>query len=199
MLERLPGSFTPTADFGSATALCHNPRCSAIPSLMKPILAVFWNICLLRRGPELVPTHPLFITTIVIADVALSLFVSMQYGKNASLLQVATSTTVTMATLAGVVWVALNLRGLVNRYPATITALFGCDLLFTILVALLVPLLGGADSPFSIGVAAVIGFWSIAVNGFILHRAMNMSLFAGIVFAFGIAFLAFALASSAAH
>jgi hypothetical protein len=165
---------------------------------MKPILAVFWNICLLRRGPELVPTHPLFIATVVIADVLLSLFVAMQYGGNASLMQVATSTAVTMATLAAVVWTALNLRGFSGRFPATITALFGCDLLFTLLVALLVPLLGGTGSPFSIGVAAVIGFWSIAVNGFILHRAMNISVFAGIIFAFGIAFLAFALASAAA-
>ncbi len=166
---------------------------------MKPILLVFWNLCLLRRGPELVPTHPLFIVTVIGADALLSLFVSMRYGGEATLLQVATSISVTMATLACATWIALQLRHLSNRYAATITAIFGCDLLFTILVALLVPLFGGVASQISIGVASVIGFWSIAVNGFILHRAMNITVYAGILLAFGIALVGFALASAAAQ
>ena len=167
-------------------------------TVMKPIFAVFWNICLLRRGPEFVPTHPLFVGGIVTADVLLSFFVAAQYRSNTSLMQIATSTVVTMATLAAATWLALNVRGVIGRYPATITAMFGCDLFFTLLVALLVPLSGGADSPVSVGMAALIGIWSIAVNGFILHRAMNIAVFAGILFAFGMAVLAFALASSAA-
>jgi hypothetical protein len=165
---------------------------------MKPIFAVFWNICLLRRGPEFVPTHPLFVGGVVAADVILSFFVAMQYGANTSLVRVATSTVVTMATLAAITWFALNLRGVIARYPATMTAIFGCDLLFTLLVALLVPLSGGVGSPVSVGMAALIGIWSIAVNGFILHRAMNITVFAGILFAFGMALLAYALASFAA-
>ena len=28
---------------------------------VKLIFTAFWNICLLRQGPEFVPTHPLFI------------------------------------------------------------------------------------------------------------------------------------------
>ena len=40
---------------------------------MKPIFAVFVNICLLRRGPELVPTHPLFVGAVVTTGLLVSL------------------------------------------------------------------------------------------------------------------------------
>lgn len=165
---------------------------------MKPIFAAFWNICLLRQGPEFVPTHPLFVGGVLIADVLLSFFVGLQYGNPSTPLQVATATFVTMATLAGAIWIALNARGVIARYPATITAVFGCDLLFTLTVALLVPLSGGATSPIMMGMAALIGIWSISVNGFILHRAMNVTLFLGIFVAFCMALLAFVLSSAAA-
>jgi hypothetical protein len=164
---------------------------------MKLILSVFWNICLLRRGPELVPTHPLFIAGVVIADIVLSLFVRVQYGDDAPFLQIATFTLVTMATLASATWLVLSLRGVLGRFPATITAMFGCDLLFTLLIALLIPIAGGARSAISIGMGGLILIWSIAVNGFILHRAMNVTVFAGILSAFGMALLAATLASSA--
>lgn len=165
---------------------------------MKPIFAVFVNICLLRRGPELVPTHPLFVGAILLGDTLLGLFVGVRYGNAVTPLQVATSTLVTMATLASATWVALAVRGVIGRYPATITALFGCDLLFTLLVAIAVPLAGGVSSPITMGIAALIGIWSIAVNGFILHRAMNVTVFVGIFVAFCMATFAYVLSSAAA-
>jgi hypothetical protein len=164
---------------------------------MKLILSVFWNICLLRRGPELVPTHPLFVASVVVADILLSLFVRVQYGDEAPLLGIATFTLVTMATFATATWLALSLRNVVGRFPATITAMFGCDLLFTLLIALLIPLAGGARSAISIGVGGLILIWGIAVNGFILHRAMNVPVFAGLLSAFGMTLVAATLASSA--
>ena len=165
---------------------------------MKPIFAVYWNICLLRRGPELVPTHPLFVGAVLVADVLLSSFLGVLYGKDSTPLQVVTATFVTMTTLAAAIWVALRLRGVIGRYPATIAAVFGCDLLFTLAIAILGPLAGGATSPVTMGMAALLGIWSIAVNGCILHRAMNVTVAIGIFTAFCMALLAFALSSAAA-
>jgi hypothetical protein len=165
---------------------------------MKPIFAVFWNICLLRQGPEFVPTHPLFVGGVLIADLLLSFFFGFQYGNPTTPLQAATATFVTMATLAAAVWLALNARGVIARYPATIAAIFGCDLLFTLSFAILIPLSGGAASQVIMGMTALLGIWSIAVNGFILHRAMNVTLFVGIFVAFCVALLAFVLSSAAA-
>jgi hypothetical protein len=170
-----------------------------VGAAMKPILTVFWNICLLRRGPELVPTHPLFVATVVIADVLAAFFVSLRFGgADVTPIQIATSTLVTIAALAAVTWTALTLRGVVGRFPATITALFGCDLLFTLLAAITISLVGGTNSPVTMGIGALIGIWSIAVNGFILHRAMNVTVFVGIFLAFGMATIAFVLSSAAA-
>ena len=165
---------------------------------MKPIFVVFWNICLLRQGPEFVPTHPLFVGSVLVADVLLSFFSGMQYGNPSTPLQAATATIVTMATLAGAIWIALNVRGVIGRYPATIAAVFGCDLLFTLTFAMLIPLAGGAASPVIMGITALLGIWSIAVNGFILHRAMNVTLFIGIFVAISIALLALVLSQAAA-
>ena len=164
---------------------------------MKPILAVFWNICLLRRGPELVPTHPLFVGGVIVLNVLAGFFVGIQ-ATEATAVQVATSTLVSMATLAALTWIALTVRGVVGRFPATITAMFGCDLLFTLLIALLVPIVGIA-SPITVWTWALITIWSIAVYGFILHRAMNVTVFVGIVLSFGMAFLTIVLAGAASN
>jgi hypothetical protein len=164
---------------------------------MKPILAVFWNICLLRRGPELVPTHPLFVGGVLVADVLVSFFVGLQFGDVLTPIQVATRVLVSMATVAAATWMMLSMRDVIGRYPATITALFGCDLLFTLLSAILVPLAGSDSSALRAGIVDLIVIWSIAVNGFILHRAMNVTVFIGILLALATAFLAGALSFAA--
>ena len=163
---------------------------------MKPILAVFWNICLLRRGPELVPTHPFFVAAVLVADVLLSFFVALQYGAELTAIQAATRILVSTATVAVATWMMLSMRDVIGRYPATITALFGCDLLFTLLSAILVPL-AGESSSLKAGIVDLIVIWSIAVNGFILHRAMNVTVFIGILLALCTAFLAGALSFAA--
>jgi hypothetical protein len=163
---------------------------------MKPIFAVFVNICLLRRGPELVPTHPLFVGAVVIADMLLSFYVSMRYGGTATPIQVATGVLVSMATVAAVTWIMLSMRDVIGRYPATITALFGCQLLFTLLSALLMPLAGESNSV-RISVFGLIAIWSIAVDGFILHRALNVTVLIGILLALCMGFFASALSLSA--
>jgi hypothetical protein len=164
---------------------------------MKPILAVFWNICLLRRGPELVPTHPLFVSAILVADVLLNFLVAFQQSNALTPIQIATGIFVSMATIAAATWIMLSMRDVIGRYPATITALFGCDLLFTLVSAILVPLAGTDSRPLMVSVAALILIWSIAVNGFILHRAMNVTVFIGIFLAFCMGTLAFVLSSAA--
>ena len=164
---------------------------------MKPILAVFWNICLLRRGPELVPTHPMFVGGVLVADMLVSFFVGLQFGDALTPMQVATRVIVSMATTAAAAWMMLSMRDVITRYPATITALFGCDLLFTLLSAILVPLASSEATALKAGIIDLIVIWSIAVNGFILHRAMNVTVFIGILLALGTAFLGGALSFAA--
>jgi hypothetical protein len=164
---------------------------------MRSLLMVFVNICLLRRGPELVPTQPWFVATVATANFLASFVVSNHVGAVLAPMALATSLLVTMATLSVVVWGALYLRGFDRRFPATITAMFGCDLLFTALVGLLMLVIGGVASPLGTPLLALVGIWSIAVNGFILHRAMQVSVTIGILLAFVTALFGFMLSSVA--
>lgn len=165
---------------------------------MRLLFIVFINIALLRRGPELVPTQPWFVGSVAIANLLVSFVVSNHVGALLPATALATSLLVTMATLSAVVFGALYMRGFDRRFPATITAMFGCDLMFTALVGILIPLTGGLGvSSMATGIAALVGLWSIAVNGFILHRAMEVSVAIGILLAFSTALLGFMFSSVA--
>jgi len=165
---------------------------------MRSLFLVFANICLLRRGPELVPTQPWFVMTVVIADLLTSFVVSNHLSGVLTPIALATSLIVTMATTAAITWIALYLRGFDNRYPATITAIFGCDLLFTVVVAMVATALGGVGtSGIATGLVAAIGIWSIAVNGFIFHRAIEVNVMLGVIIAFGMAMIGFVLSGAA--
>ncbi len=173
------------------------PALPSTASNMRSLFIVFANICLLRRGPELVPTLPWFVAAVAILNFAASFAVSNHLGASISAAALASSLLVTMATLAAVSWTALYLRGKDGRFPATITAMFGCDLILTVLVGVTMLAVGGVGTPVGQGVLALVGIWSIAINGFILHRAMEVSVWIGIVVAFGMALFAFMLSNAA--
>jgi hypothetical protein len=165
---------------------------------MRSLFLVFANICLLRRGPELVPTQSWFVLTVAVADLLTSFVVSNQLSGTLTPVALATSLIVTMATTAAITWIALYLRGLDVRFPATITAIFGCDLLFTVVVAVMATAIGGVGSSnIATGLVAAVGIWSIAVNGFILHRAIEVNVMLGVVIAFGMAMIGFVLSGAA--
>ncbi|NJN52046.1 MAG: hypothetical protein HC809_10025 [Gammaproteobacteria bacterium] len=164
---------------------------------MRSLFIVFVNIILLRRGPELVPTQPWFVGAVAIINFMASFVVSNHVGAALTTAALATSLLVTMATLSVVVFAALYLRGFDRRFPATITAMFGCDLIFTVMVGVLMLLVGGVATSMGTTLLALIGLWSIAVNGFILHRAMEVSVAIGILLAFATAMFGFMLSSLA--
>ncbi len=153
---------------------------------MKALLLTFVSICLMRRGPEIVPTHPLFLGLVTLANAMASLLLLMQMQASVPVLGGLTYVFVTLVTSAFVVWFALYLRQLDNRFPATIGALFGCDLLLTSLSLALLPIFSAAGEGLTLLLVALVSIWSIAVAGYILHRALNVSVLAGILLALGV-------------
>ncbi len=152
---------------------------------MKAVLQLFWHMCLLRQSPEHVPTQNWFVATVISANILCSILLSVALDTTTDVLTVVTRVVVGQATNAALVWLALYLREHVSRFPATITALFGCDLIITVWFGVLVPLIGnlgtGASSLFFLGFI----LWSLAVAGFILHRALSVRLGIGIMVAVG--------------
>lgn len=164
---------------------------------MKAVIQLFWQMCLLRQSPEHVPTQNWFITTVISANILCSLLLSMALDANASFINVLTRLVVTQATNAALVWLALFLREFSGRFPATITALFGCDLIITVCFGALIPLtsrLGDGGTTF-----IFLGFmiWSVAVAGFIMHRSLAVPLGVGILVAVGMMVLSVAVSEIA--
>lgn len=156
---------------------------------MKPILNLFWQICLLRQSPAYVPTYGWFVVLVVAANLACSTMVSAGLDPGFGLLRTVTVIIVGQTTTAALVMLALALKDLGARFLTTITAIFGCDLLITACFGLVVPL-SALFGETVISVAGI-GFlvWSVAVAGFILHRALQTQLALGIGVAMGISLM----------
>lgn len=172
---------------------------------MKPILSLFWQICLLRQSPAYVPTPGWFVTSVVLVNLLCSAAVSELASTLASrsvdvdvpLITTLNSIIVGQTTTALLVLLALLMKNLSNRFVTTVTAMFGCDLLITACFALILPvsdLLG----PLALSLAFLAFLiWSVAVAGFILHRALEVPLALGIGVAMGISLLSVTLSQIA--
>lgn len=147
---------------------------------MATVLKLFWNLCLLRIGPESVPGRTWFVATAVLADIALSTFVNTTVGDVGTAWALGWAV-IPLATVGAVTWLALFLRGMGGRFPATLAALAGTDFLLTVLPALLTPVAG-----IQAFVMVPLQIWLIVVWGFIFQHSFNTSLAFGILIAFGI-------------
>lgn len=153
---------------------------------MKAILNLFWQICLLRQSPAHVPTPTWFVTSVVAANLLGSVAVSRGFAADATWLELVTSIIVGQTTTAALVGLGLSLRNLGSRFLTTITAIFGCDLIITVCFSLVLPL-GALLGQFTLTLASVAFLiWSVAVAGFILHRALDVQYLFGIGIAMGI-------------
>ena len=160
---------------------------------MKPILNLFWQICLLRQSPAYVPTYGWFVVAVVVANVVCSTLVSASLDEGFEFFSTLTSIIVSQTTTAGLVMLALTFKNMGQRFVTTITAIFGCDLLITACFALVLPisaLIG--EAAISLALVAFL-IWSVAVGGFILHRALQTQLAVGIGVAMGISLLSVTL------
>ena len=155
---------------------------------MKAVLNLFWQICLMRQGPEYVPTYPWFVGGVVCANLLGVLTLSIAISGEQTPLMVATYVVVTLSVTAALTYLACYLREVPSRFLAAFTAICGCDLIITILFALLLPvssMLGQAAAFLPLCFMV----WSVTVVGFILHRALDTHLMVGIATAIGISLL----------
>ncbi len=165
---------------------------------MKPILNLFWQICLLRQSPAYVPTEGWFVAAVVVANLACSTLVSASIVPGFELFHTLTSVIVGQCVTALLVMLALSFKNLAQRFVTTITAIFGCDLLITACFAVVLPL-SGLLGPGAVTFALVVFLiWSVAVAGFVLHRALQAPLGIGIGVAIGIQLMSVTVGNVAA-
>lgn len=159
---------------------------------MKSIIALFWRICIFKAGPEAVPANNFFLLLVIVLNIALTSTVQYTLAEGLSLLTALTLSVVSLAGTGALIWFVMMLMNLSNRVPQTMTAVFAVDIFTTLLTTFVLLISETAGQMLTqLAILAVI-LWSLAINGFIYHRAMNLHISLGIgiamfVFIFSIA------------
>ena len=164
-------------------------------TLMGAIFLLFWRICLLQQGPERVPGQISFLVAVLVADLVVSVAITLLISDQLTALQAITAIVVTQCVCAAVVYFALDVRDLEARFTTALAAIFGCDLLITSLQGAALAL---AQSTGAAAIAQLaFALWALAVTGFILHRALDVYMFIGVLLAVAIALFAFVIGQMA--
>ncbi len=157
---------------------------------MQPILMLFWNLCLLRTGPEHVPTAGFFVGLVVAVNLIVSTLVALSAPVEPTFMQALSIPVVAAAVLAGASWLVLRANELTHRFTATFTALIGVDAIITAISwPMLVLTRPTMEAPSTLldwvlilGQLALV-FWWVTVAGFIFARALSARLPQGIAIA----------------
>lgn len=165
---------------------------------MKSIFALFWRICIFNSGPESIPANNTLFIVVVAVNAAVNVLVQFVLGgEDGDLLRASTMAIVSLAGTGGLIWFVMMLMNLANRAPQTITAVFGVDIIMTTLTATL--LLGAESIGMTIArfVITMLTLWSLAIYGFVFHRAMNIHIGFGIAMALFVVIFSVAITQTA--
>lgn len=163
---------------------------------MLTVITFFWRLCTLRAHPGQVPTAGWFIAMTAIANLSVGILLSMQWSPDSTPMRLATSIVSQQAALASLVWTALYLRSMDRRFAATITAMFGCDLLLTGLLGALSPLVLGVSVGVQQTLFLMFFIWSLAIVGHILHQALEIRFVPGVAIAFAVTLFSSAIGNA---
>lgn len=144
------------------------------------------------------PTAPLFAAALAFVNIAASVLISRAIDENTSVSATLSLMMISLATQACLIYLALWLRSVPNRFVPTLSALLACDLVLTAIAG--VGFLAFTDPTslpyqlFSVGYL----IWSLGVNGWILQHALDAPFFVGLLIALFISLFAFAMATQIA-
>jgi len=152
---------------------------------MQQLLIFFIRLCLFREDPADSPKAPAFLATVVVIYALLS-FTILMLGDGMAPSSLVTAIALGLGIEAGATIALLRFRNVVQRFIPTMSALLASSALLNLVmmpVTMIAELLGTA-------MLALVGwvalFWWVAVAGFILQRAANLSFGQAAAFAFTI-------------
>ncbi len=160
---------------------------------VRSVLSLYAGICLLRVGPERMPTFGPFVVTVVLVTLITEVAALLLSWPHVTLGVALGATLVEITTIAGCIWGLLMAHGTPGRFAATITAVLGCNVMMTLLQFALLPLMSVLPIPLGQVLASVLLVWNLAIFAFILHRALDVGMFSAMLIAFGILMMAFTL------
>jgi hypothetical protein len=150
------------------------------------VVELLWNLCLLRVGPERMPTASLFLVAVLAANLSLTVLVFLSAGIVDDPLLALTLWCLQAAVLGGGTWGVLQLRGLGERFSRTFGAILGADLVITAVQWPVALLAAGASGGLPLILAIVelaLLFWWLTILGFVFSRALDASRAQGVAVA----------------
>jgi hypothetical protein len=143
-----------------------------------PLIKLFFDICLFKKGPQDLPASGLLLG---LATLAYLLVGIVLLGLEATWADAAIQALVEGAMLLGFLFITLKVTGLMSRFLQTASAMLGCDALIS---SLAVPLLTWMlTSPEAKGVylfLLLLMLWHLAVVAHILRHALSRHLGIGL-------------------
>jgi len=147
-----------------------------------PLIRLFLEICLLRKGPQDVPAYPLLLGLALAAYVlvgAIQAFMEEQWLEG--LLQIPLQA----AILLVFVWISLKAAGKMNRMQQTFTTLLATDaLISTFAIPLEVFFLANPQSAIIHLLLLLLMLWHMVVVAHILRHALSQTLVVGLGLSF---------------
>jgi hypothetical protein len=143
-----------------------------------PLIKLFIDICLFKRGPQDVPASPVLLGLVVLVYLGVGfVLLSLEGQWSDAIMQVL----VELSILLGFVWVNLRFMGFQARFVQTAAAMTGCDALIS---SFAVPLLSwmalSAQSKGAYLMLLGLMLWHLAVVAHIFRCALSRPLGVGI-------------------
>lgn len=148
---------------------------------MLRLFRAFLQICLFKAGPQDLPDSGFLMRSVLVVNILFSFaYLLGQLTPYQALYQVILS----MAVLYMLTKLVLGVRNVPYRFRQTFTAVLGADLVLTLLQSVLVssgilPMQPEEITQIQALLWLVLVFWGLAVQGNILHHALNVSRFTG--------------------
>jgi hypothetical protein len=158
--------------------------------LITALLTELWQLCLFRSSPSRLP-GPWILTMVLIAlDWLVSLLVVVQLSPDADRGTMLVSIGLSNLVLLVLIMVTLAIRNRSSRAPQTLSAIFGCDLVLTMLFGVLLGIAAALGDSLGTTPTAMLQvllvLWTITLYGYILHEALDMPQVLGTLVAFAI-------------
>ncbi len=161
---------------------------------MQLILKFYWQMCLLRSGPERLPASTFVLGLSLVLYFIVAMATNLLSRDDIGVLKATAFIAIGLGVEASIVAALLAFKSLGNRFIQTMSALLGANTLILVMTLPISILLTSTEEPsmrmlFETVFLGIFVWW-LSIAGFILHRAADVSLALGMATAFGIEILA---------
>ena len=158
---------------------------------MGALLKAFWDICLLRTGPQRLPTatglmYLLLLVHFVAGLASYAIHNQLAEPENRVGVQVLLlGAGINSLFMFSYIYTLLTIKRLSNRLPQTVSALAGCEIIIGVifLCVLLIYSISGLSPNFFVTFYLAIYIWALAVTTYIIKEALSVGVLSALLLA----------------